>query len=251
MQTSRRSLIVAALLAGPAVAIYENDAHADLFGGDLPLLGGILTQALATVSNLASMYETLKSQLATLERTLSHLSLSSFSDVMQTIRSTQFTYNMIAGDVRSIGYTINAVNQRYRQLFPNDVTTQKPAEMRATAAGWHQETLDAAIVAQRSQSSLSTIQNNTDRATAILSTSSGADGIVAQLQAVNQMLGVISSQMNSMISVLDTTGRVTADMAATNASQNVISIEKKNRNLDNYTDRGPQTPVMTKLPDPY
>lgn len=251
MRTSRRSLIVAALLAGPAVATYEHEAHADLFGGDLPLLGSILYEATLTVSNLVSMYETLKNQLSALERTLSHLSLSSFSDVMQTIRATQFTYNMIAGDVRSIGYTINAVNQRYRQLFPNNVTTQKPADMRTTAAGWHQETLDAALVAQRSQSSLSTIQNNTDRATAILTNSSTAEGVVGQLQAINQMLGVISSQMNSVISVLDTTGRITADVAATNASQNVVTIEKKGRNLDNYTDRGPSTPVMTKLPDPY
>ena len=74
------------------------------------------------------------------------------------------------------------------------------------------------MVAQRSQSNLSTIQSNTDQATAILANSSGADGVVAQLQAINQMLGIISSQMNSLISVLDTTGRVTADMAATLAS---------------------------------
>jgi len=233
------------------MTLSEEGAHADLFGGDLPLLGGILAQSIQTVLNLVQMLDTLKRQIYTIERTFATLNFSSFSNVLATIRQTQFTYNMIANDVRSIGYTIAAVDQKYRQVFPNSVTTQKPAEMRTTAAGWHQETLDAALVAQRSHSSLATIQNNTDQATAILNNSAGADGVVVQLQAANQMLGIISSELNSLIAVLDTTGRITADIATTTAAQNVMTDEKKSRDLDGYTDRGPQTPPLSKLPDPY
>jgi conjugal transfer/entry exclusion protein len=250
MRATRRSLLFAALVT-PAVLAPPRDARADFFGGDLPLLSGILAQAIATVTNLVNMLSAIRNQIAQMEQLLSHLSLSSFSDVMRTIRSSQLAYNILAGDVRSIEYTIEGVNRRYHQIFPSDVKTQKPADMRTTAAGWHQETLDAALVAQRSQTTLSTIQANTDQANTILQNSSGANAVVAQLQAANQMLGIISSQMNSLISVLDTTGRITADMAATNASQNVVSIEKKGRNLDNYTDRGTPATVLPKLPDPY
>ncbi len=168
MRTSRRSLFWAALLVGPSLLARENEARADLFGGDVAVLSGILTQSIATVSNLVQMLNSLQSQIAMMRTMLSHLSVSSFSDVMRTIRSSQLAYNVLAGHVRSIEYTINSVNQRYHQIFPDDVSMAKPAEMRATAAGWHQETLGAAQVAQRSQATLSTIQSNTDQATAFL-----------------------------------------------------------------------------------
>jgi P-type conjugative transfer protein TrbJ len=247
----RKPCVVLAVLVGLAVSAPLNSARADLFGGDLPILAGILTQSIQTVTNLVQQLNALRTQITMMKTMLSRLDVSSFANVMQTIRSSQTAYNILAGDVRSIDYTIQGVNRQFHQIFPTDVSMSKPADMHATAAGWHQETLDAAMVAHRSQTTLSTISNNTDQATAILSQSSGAQGEIAQLQAINQMLGIISSQLNSVISVLDTTGRVTADMAATSASGNVVSIEKKNRNLDNYTDRGTQVPVMSKLPDPY
>lgn len=247
----RKPTVLMALLVGLAVSTPVNDAKADLFGGDIPILAGILTQSIQTVLNLVQQLNALKTQITMMKTMLSRLDVSSFSNVMQTIRSSELAYNVLAGDVRSIEYTVNGVNRQFQKIFPSDVSTAKPAEMRATAAGWHSETLGASLVAQRSQSTLSTISNNTDQATAILSRSAGAEGEIAQLQAINQMLGVISSQINSVISVLDTTGRVTADMAGTAASGQVVSIEKKRRNVDNYTDRGPQGPVLPKLPDPH
>jgi conjugal transfer/entry exclusion protein len=247
----RKPCFVLAVLVGLAVSTPAHQADADLFGGDIPILAGILAQSIQTVTNLVQQLNALKMQITMMKTMLSRLDVSSFSDVMRTIRSTEFAYNTLVGDVRSIEYTINGVNRQFQKIFPSDASTAKPADMRTTAAGWHNETLGAALVAQRSQSTLSTISNNTDQATAVLSRSAGAEGEIAQLQAVNQMLGIISSQLNSMISVLDTTGRVTADMAGTSASGQVVSIEKKRRNVDNYTDRGPQGPVMTKLPDPH
>jgi conjugal transfer/entry exclusion protein len=251
MQTSRRSLVLAALLVGPVVTVREKEAKADLFGGDLVILGGILVQAISTVTNLVNMLTAIKYQITMMERLLTHLDISSFNDVVNLIRSSQMAYNTLTRDVHAIEYTVEGVNRAYHKIFPSDVSTTKTADMKPIARGWHQETLGAAMVAQRSQATLSTMENNTTQAEAVLSRSSNTEGEIAQLQAVNQMLGIISSQLNTVISTLDTTGRVTADMAASGASDNVVSFEKKDRNLENYTDRGDSVPVMSKLPDPY
>jgi P-type conjugative transfer protein TrbJ len=248
---ARRESLSIPLLIALGVSAPAREAKADLFGGDLPILAGILVQAISTVTHLVEMVSAIRTQITMMERMLSHLDIQSFSDVVNLVRSSQQAYRMLVNDVHSIEYTMAGVERAYRKIFPSDVSDKKPAELRPLARAWHQETLDAALVAQRSQTSLSTLENNTNQAAAVLARSSTSEGEIAQLQAVNQMLGIMSSQLNTVIAALDTTGRVTATLAATSASEHVVSFEKKDRNLAGYTDRGDSVPVMTKLPDPY
>ncbi len=167
---------------------------------------------------------------------------------MGLIQQSQYTFNSLTSDINTMGYRMNQVNAQFQKLFPSSYAGTPSSAFQANRAAWHNEILGASMVAARSQGSLSTLQDNTDQATLILAQSGGSDSIVAQLQAVDQMLGVMVSQNNTIIQSLTTTGRVLADVAAANASEHLLSDERTQRDLDNYTYRGAPVPPVTTLP---
>lgn len=244
---SRRSFALAGLLSAllfPAT----KPAHADLYGADIPILTGILTEAVTTVSNLVSMLAVLKEQLAATNEMLSKLDPASFEAMTGLVRSNEMSFDQLTQGVSSIGYTLGGVNSQFKSVYKRDFSTTPFSAFDSNYARWHDEVLASSEIAARSQSALATLDKNTEAASAILRSSSKSEGVVGQLQAVNQMLGVIQSQNNTLIQTLSTTGRVLAAAAGSQASEAHLAREKKKRNLSNYRERGDVVPPMTKLP---
>jgi conjugal transfer/entry exclusion protein len=242
---ARRHLLIAALAAAGAYLRRPQAARADLWGGDIPILIGILTQAVATVSNLASMLVNLKDQLDAMNTMLSALDAASFQSVLALIGNSDLSYAELTDHIASIGYTLQSVQSQFRSLYASDYRKVSFSQFDSLYGRWEDEILASAEVAARSQTTLSTLQSNATQAAAILEHSAVASGEVAQLQSIAQMLGVMQSQNNSLLQSLATTGRVLTSSASKSAAERQLSREKKRRQLANYTSRGAPVPPMS------
>jgi conjugal transfer/entry exclusion protein len=224
-------------------------AQADLFGGDLPLLAAILTQAISQVSNLASMLTQIVNQVAMMKTLLTAASSGSFTALLQFISLVRSSYNTLTFGIRSMAYTIGRIDAEYNQLFPPS-QPQGTTVLQHTAqySQWNQEILGASQIAARQQTTLSMLDTSASQTTAILQESAGASGVVAQLQLIAQLLGIADSQLITINQTLATTGRVLTDIAAAGASERQLSAAKKQDSLSNYTDKGALVPVPNELP---
>ncbi len=242
---TRRSLLVAATLGLVAV---EAPASADLFGGDDIILSGILAQAISEVSDLAETLQNIEAQVQMMKTELSRLDPTSFASILNLVNDVTYSYNTVVSGVSSIGYTLKAVNASFQSTFPSNVTGVPLSKFNTLYAQWQSEVLASARVASRAQSVISDWQQNARDAAAVLAQSQNAQGTIGQLQSVVQMLGVLHNENNGLLQTLATTGRVLSNASAAGASEHQLSLEKKRRNLANYTFRGPPVTVPKRMP---
>jgi conjugal transfer/entry exclusion protein len=153
-------------------------------------------------------------------------------------------------DVESIGYRLDSVNRTFRKVFPStsDLKRVRYADFDPLVGRWQDEIQASALVASRAQSNITWLKQRSDQAADILSRSASAEGQIAQLQAVVQMLGVMQAQSVGMAQSIDAAGRVATNVAAASAAEKQLSRERKRRNLANYTYRGAPVTVLDKLP---
>jgi conjugal transfer/entry exclusion protein len=238
--TRRGCLLAVALAALTATPT----ARADLFGGDLPLLTGILTQSIAEVSDLGAEIGDIATQIELMRTMLSQLDPSSFSVLSNFLTDATYSLSNLQSGVSAIGYTLGAVDGQFQRQFPSNLAGVAFAQFDGLYNQWASEVLGAAQIAVRAQTEIASIKDQAREATAILANASRAQGEVAQLQAVVQMLGLMQAQNGALVQTLATTGRVLASSAAVAASERQLSREKKRRQLAGYTSRGRPVPPM-------
>ncbi len=231
-----------------ALLVHPEPAQADMFGGDVAELAAILAETVSQGITLGEQLSQLSAQVTLMRQALARLDASSYASILSLINNTELDYSTLVHDVNSVGFTLTSVNAEFRQAYPSDFSAIAMGDLGSTYGKWQDDIWASTLVAARAQSVLSTLRDNTSNAAAILASSQTAEGTVAQLQSVVQILGVMQSQTNSLIQSLATTGRVVATTAATTASERQLSLEKKKRNLAGYTKRGRQVTVPTKLP---
>ena len=253
MKTITRRRILSGALACVALTgdVTRTDcARADLFGGDLPLLSGILVQSIMQVSNLASMLTQIFNEVRLMTTMLKAIGSGSFPALVQFIGTARSSYNTLTSGVRSMTYSLGRIDGEYQQLFP----ANQPAPGTTVAQhaqqyqAWNQEIVGAAQIASRQQTDLALLDSHAQQAQAILEQSQAQDGIVGQLQLVVQMIGITNAQLALINQTLSTTGRVLTDMAAAGASEQQLSLAKKGDNRAGYTDKGAPVVVPTSLP---
>jgi P-type conjugative transfer protein TrbJ len=240
----RRHLLLAALAGAAAGLVRPKNARADLFGADVAVLAGILTQAITEVSTLGSMLTTAMSQLELMKTQLSALDPHSFQSLFDLVDDLSLGYDALTSGIQSVGYTLASVNRQFQKEFPSNLSKVPFAQFDSLYGQWQNEILGASEVAERAQTTIAALANDAASAHAILSRSAGASGEVAQLQSVVQMLALMQSQNGTLVQTLATTGRVMTSTAAAGASERQLSREKKKRNLANYTSRGAPVPPM-------
>ena len=237
-----------AAIVGVAQTLNPSPSYADLWGADLAPLSGILAETTATVASLGDNLAALGAQLEAMNRMLSKLNGGSFDAIVGLIHSNEIAYDELVRDLRTISYRMDRVSSDFRSVYGSDYRSTPSSDFSGKVARWNDEILASAEVAARSQTAMSTLKNNSDRAESVLRSSANADGEVAQMQAIVQMLGIIQSQNNTIIQSLTAAGRVTSNVAAAKASDEQLARETRRRVLDGYRDRGPAVPPMTKLP---
>jgi conjugal transfer/entry exclusion protein len=223
-------------------ALIPRSARAQ-FGGDVVVLGTILAELIKQTADMIT-------QIGLLEQALSRLDGLSFDVLRGLLIDAQPGYDALVEDVESIGYRLDSVNRGFRKVFPSttDLKSVRYADLDPLVGRWQDEIQASALVAARAQSNITWLKQRSDEAANILSRSASADGQIAQLQAVVQMLVVMQAQTVGMAQSIDAAGRVTTNMAATSAAEKQLSRERKRRNLANYTYRGSPVIVLDKLP---
>jgi len=86
----------------------------------------------------------------------------------------------------------------------------------------------------KAQSVIERSKNYNDQAASILESSNGADGEVRQLQANNQMLGIVSAQLNGLTENLAASSRITATAAAEAAQRREAEQAYRNKLMTGY-----------------
>lgn len=245
---SQRTL-VAGLVAGliGAACTWTRPARGDLWGGDLPLLAGILAEAFAEVSNLSSMVTQVVEQVRLLKTLISGLDSRSFAAVTEVLRDAERTQAALTTGIQSMSYSLQRIDDEFGALYPSD---PRPSLEQRTVyyARWNQEVLAASHVAARQQSLIEKLGDRANEARDLVVQSQNAAGEIGQLQLVVQMLSIMHAQLLTIDQTLATTGRVLTDMSATSASASQLSLAKKADSLSNYTSRGDPVRVPIRLP---
>ena len=137
----------------------------------------------------------------------------------------------------TIGYRIDTISRQYKRIFPDEAAIRNtPAkDVRELSESWDNEIYLSSLDAQRTQSSLKTIEANTRTSSELLQASNGSSSAVAQLQALVRMIEVINSDLEQLSATLATTERVNASLAASDASSLDVVVERRRRLLEGYS----------------
>jgi P-type conjugative transfer protein TrbJ len=235
---------VMALLALPFLL----EPTAGAFG--MPVIDGAALGQMATeAGHVWSQLQSMQQQVQALRAAALQLDPRSYQSVRNLLSGNDVNYQSLIRDVQSMGYTLERVNTRFRQLYPDDAAVKKmrPDQLEATSRDMNQEIHASALVAARSQSTLRTIEQNDTEARNILSRSEGNGSQVAQLQSAIQMLGLIHQTLVGINQTMSTSGRVTSSVAVRAATERRMERERAERMLQGYSAPQPIPEVSEKV----
>jgi hypothetical protein len=227
-------------------------ARADLWGGDLPLLAGILAQTISIVSQTTSMVTQLAYQVSMLETMIKSLDHASFTSIISLINSARYTLNSLTWGIRSMSYSLSRIDGDFKKLVPGDPPTPgttTTAQRRQAYQAWHQEVVASAQVAARQQTSLEALETHAAKTQDLLSQSDAhSKEVASQLQVIAQLIGITNTELIVLNQTLATTGRVLTSSAAAGASERQTSLTKQDDARANYTDKGAAVIVPHTMP---
>lgn len=156
-------------------------------------------------------------------------------------------HQLITQNVRTIGYRIETVSRQFEALFPDEEAVQNtdPADLANVTRDWDEEIHQSALAASRAQSVLSRIERNTAWAEeslqqSQLATREDRGSLVAKLQAMLHLIGVVNSDLNALATTLAATERVNTGIAAAAASESELSLLRRRNFVSRYA-REPST----------
>jgi archaellum component FlaC len=184
----------------------------------------VLAQA-TTLNNLIgdtskglNVLEQQKQSVDALERSIQGIGKDNYGPVSDNLQAAISALNQLNSNVSSISYTLNEVSDSFNQDYINKNT---PDQYQHNLSVWSQQLQDASNQAMQSQSLITNVIDNNKQAKNILSTSEGDNNNsqVGQLQTVNEMLGVLNSQMGDIATMTGTAGRLMSSQASEQQSQ--------------------------------
>jgi P-type conjugative transfer protein TrbJ len=231
------------------MALPATPARADLFGGDIAVLAQILLQTIEEVNQLKQTYETTKNNLDLVKQTL-ETDPRNFGDVLNIINTARGTYDSFRSDSQQVGFRIETVKANFHRLFPKsrDLSKVKYSDYDAMYGSWQDELRASAEAASHAQANTAQLEAQLRAAKAAVAASGGADGEVRQLQAIVQMLGVMQSQITTLITTISTAERVNSTLVASSADEKMMNREARRRRRENYTSRGKTVSVPPRSP---
>ena len=218
MKRVLQTLLVSGMLTAGGVAVpgLQHDAQAALTVIDLSNLQQNTLTAARTAQQIENQIEQIRNQV----RSLQTFSASSFSPLTGIYSSNMRELDGLLADVKGISFDLGKIDTQFNQLFPEGTWDHiDPNQYQKYYQDWNRELSEAAKVSMKSQSVIQRSQAYNNEAAAILSRSAGADGQVRQLQATNQMLGIMASQLDGLTQNLAFSARVAATAAATAAQK--------------------------------
>jgi P-type conjugative transfer protein TrbJ len=198
MTLSRRAL----LAAGPFGA---------LVWGALPAAAQItvydpaaVAQMLKQVSQGLQQLQALQAQLSNSERMLQSLGL----DVTGPLRDIAGQAAAVLRQAQGLGYDAAALSRDFAALYPRDLAGLSPAALADKLAAWSQASRQTLQEALQVQGQIAQAQGVTAEAVSgAVAASQGAQGQTAAVQATNQLLAALSTQLTQLQTLLITQAR--------------------------------------------
>jgi len=182
-------------------------------------------------------------------QSLESLDANTFNQVRVLLDMQSSEFNQIFSNVDAIGYGLSSIDSQFNQLFPPgaDWHSIDSAQFEQYYQKWDGELTESAKTAMEAQSAVQRTQQYNNEIASILGRSQGASGEVRQLQANNQMIGVLSQQLGDLTGSIAATGRVSATIAAKAAAEQEASRQLNKRASTGYGG-GRTTPQLRDLP---
>jgi P-type conjugative transfer protein TrbJ len=198
MALHRRGLLLTGLtfvLAGAALP-----AHAQMTVYD----PAAVAQAIKQVQQGLAQVQALQSQLAQQTRMLQSLGV----DVTGPLRDIAGEATALLQQARGLGYQATSISQGFAELYPDDLGALSARELAARLAAWSQNSRQTLQEAMQVHNQIVQAQDATGQAVAsAVSASQGAAGQTAAIQATNQLLAALSTQLTQLQSLMITQAR--------------------------------------------
>jgi P-type conjugative transfer protein TrbJ len=175
-------------------------AHAQLTVYDPAAVAQMLKQ----VSQGLQQIQTLQAQLASSQRMLETLGL----DVTGPLRDIAGEATGLLRQAQGLGYTAADISRDFAALYPGDLAGLTPAALADRLKAWSQASRQTLQDALQVQNQIAQAQGITAGAVgAAVDASQAAAGQTAAVQATNQLLAALSTQLTQLQVLLITQGR--------------------------------------------
>ncbi len=170
-----------------------------------------ILQAEQQVSQGLTQIQRLESQLAAQAQMLQHLE----TDVTGPLATITSQATGLLQQAEGLGYNGQAVAQQFQALYPSSMSGSSFAATQAAIANWRQassQTLQQALATQNQ-----IVQAQPATASAVggaVAASQGAAGQTAAIQATNQLLAAVSTQLTQLQALLITEARAAQTASA-------------------------------------
>ncbi|MDG2528253.1 conjugal transfer protein TrbJ [Caulobacter endophyticus] len=163
-----------------------------------------VAQMLKQVSQGLQQIQTLQAQLANSERMLQTLGL----DVTGPLRDIASQATGLLRQAQGLGYTAADISREFAALYPGDLAGLSPAALADRLKAWSQASRQTLQDALQVQNQIAQAQGVTAGAVgAAVDASQAAAGQTAAIQATNQLLAALSTQLTQLQVLLITQGR--------------------------------------------
>lgn len=187
------------------------------------------------ISNQVQQINNLLRGNALSEQALRQLGLGNYSGVVSKMNAQYQDLNKILTASKSLNASVSSVQSQFKQMYPNfqNMKNQSPTQMYQQFGKWSDQLQNANQAAMQAQATINNIKDRNSQISSILQESAGGAGAsqVAQLQSSNQMLGVLTQQMNDLHSVMAASARSASEaQAIAQAEKDAMRQEWKQRN---------------------
>ena len=163
-----------------------------------------VAQMLKQVSQGLQQIQTLQAQLANSQRMLQTLGL----DVTGPLRDIAGQATALLRQAQGLGYTAADISRDFSALYPGDLAGLTPAALSDKLKAWSQASRQTLQDALQVQNQIAQAQGATAGAVgAAVDASQAAAGQTAAVQATNQVLAALSTQLTQLQTLLITQGR--------------------------------------------
>jgi conjugal transfer/entry exclusion protein len=198
--------------------------------------------------NLLTAVQTLQ-QLENQVRQMETFSSGSYMGMEAVFGTRNYELSQAISSARGLIGQVNRLKDSYTRTFPQGQQwdNYRSHDYSVFLTQWNNELLDSADDAFRTQQLFHRMEENSREQQRILGMSDGAGGEVRQMQAANQMLSLMSSQLGDVTHSLLSTSRVAATTATMAAAEKKAEQQTKRMLMENYTDIGNPIPI-SRLP---
>ena len=187
-----------------------------------------IAQAIKQVNQQLQMISHLQQQVAGQAAMLQKLGV----DVTGPLRQITSEATALLHTAQGIGYQGQNLAQQFQNLYPSDLKGKSFAQVQQSLAGWQagsRQTLQEAMATQNL-----IVQSQPTTASAVnaaVTASQGAAGQTAAIQATNQLLASLSTQLTQLQTILITQGRAqqTAEAQAQGARAAAAAESQRDR----------------------